>query len=118
MGNPKETKLDKNEFLTFLDKKELFSGFELVNKFGERRISMNPGVPAMLLRSISQFAGKSMENLITKDAFNMHRVINNVFDGEIDYFKIKKFRKQHNLSFFGMSQYTLLDYYHDMCHLD
>lgn len=119
-------KLNKQEFLRLLDKREIFHGFELVNKFGEKRTPFNLGVPALLIKSISQFFGKSIDNLLITDTVDLYAYINKSFPEIREYRKVgrslhsplKRFARKNNLSFFGWGQYDLLEYYvkyYDYC---
>jgi hypothetical protein len=105
-----EKKLDKPELMRFLERREVYNGYELVDNCNCPIIRINPAVPSMLIRSISQFAGKAMSSIKIEDAVLFYYSIHKISD-EINHPEAKKFRNKHGLSFFGVHQYMLLDYY-------
>ena len=106
-----QNKLDKSEVIQFLQKRKIFHGYELIDNLNCPKIRLNLAVPKMLLRSISQFTRKPMNNLEIQDAVNFcDSLQKNLIQG-ISHYAFKKFRDNNNLSFFGWAQYELLEYY-------
>jgi hypothetical protein len=103
-------KLDKPELMRFLERREIYNGYELVDNNDCPTLQINPSVPSMLIRSISQFAGKARSEINIEDALLFYHAINKI-SKEVGHQEAKKFRNEHGLSFFGVWQYNLLDYY-------
>ncbi|MEK6912359.1 MAG: hypothetical protein AABX26_00170 [Nanoarchaeota archaeon] len=101
--------LTKDDLLKYCQKEEVMNGYILVNRGDKREISCQLGVPSMLIRSISQFERKPIEEITFDDALMMYRAINRDLKSVSDL-SLKKWRKNNNLSFFGTSQYGLLKY--------
>jgi len=115
-----DTPLNKDRLIEFLGKAYFLDGNKkkkcyvfVDNNLNLNKLTFycNPGVPAMLLRSISQFTGKSMDELVIEDAVKMYNIINPSYKKDINYIKVRNFRKKENLSFFGTIQYDLLEHY-------
>ena len=102
------TKSLKREYFLAGDKKTLCYVFVITSVKSE---FLNPGVPSMLITAISQFAEKPKDELVSEDAFNMFNSINFFLKDDVNYSTIKQWRKYVRLTFFGMKQYNLLEYY-------
>ena len=103
-------KFDKNELMKFLQRREIFHGYELVDKLDSPTINLNPAVPSMLIRSVSQFAQKSIDCLELNDAILFYDAVHEI-SKSIGNSETKIFRNKYNLTFFGIHQYELLNYY-------
>lgn len=72
----------------------------------------NPGIPQMLLNSLSQYSEKKQEDLVLSDLVVMYKSICSVLeDDSIKTNNFKKFRKVNNLSFFGYKKFLIMDEY-------
>ena len=72
----------------------------------------NPGLPQMLLKSLSQYSKKNQEELNVSDLFVMCKSLEKaLYDSEIKGNVFKKFRNENKLSFFGINQYLLSEEY-------
>ena len=113
---------DVGKYNFFLEKEDLIRDCKNYNEevrqayekgdlhyFGYRAAIMNPGVPQMLLTTLSQFSNKKQEDLFVLDLVVLYHSIGlNFPDQKIEYSNLKKFRKANKLSFFGGSQYFLM----------
>ncbi len=72
---------------------------------------VNLGIPQMLFTTLSQFSNKNQDHLSVLDLIVMYNSINNVFPERPNYNELKKFRKANDLSFFGGSQYLIMERY-------
>jgi hypothetical protein len=110
-----DNKLSKEDFLKLLKKRQTsftFPNYELVDDMDFPEIELNAGVPAMLIRSISEFADKYSEELIAEDAVLFYASIHRLFHYKnIGQSEVKKVKEENHLSFFGIHQYELLDYF-------
>jgi hypothetical protein len=105
-----DKKIDKSEFMVFLKRRNIFHGFELVDNLDFPKAQFNPSVPNMLIRSISQFVRKDMKEIVIEDAVKLYKAVSESISS-LDYRETAKFRNKNGLTFFGCSQYKLLDYY-------
>lgn len=68
----------------------------------------NPGLPQMLLTSLSQYSRKDQNDLYISDLFVMYRSLENILDNpDIKGACFRKFRNENGLTFFGLNQYLL-----------
>lgn len=102
--------LTKDDLLKHCRKEKFFNGYILTSKDSKGEFYCNLGVPSMLIRSISQFGRKPMGEITFDDALTMYMAINRDLE-KVEDFYLKNWRKNNSLSFFGMSQYSLLEYY-------
>lgn len=107
-----EDALTKKELSEGLKKREIFHGYELFDDSVSPTIQLNLGVPAYLIKSISQFVNKESTKLVVKDAVLFYSAIHQMFpEGNIGDEEAKKIKQKYDLSFFGGFQYKLLNYF-------
>ncbi|MGY4884660.1 MAG: hypothetical protein ACP5NZ_03740 [Nanobdellota archaeon] len=72
----------------------------------------SPGIPQMLLTSLSQYSKKEHKQLLVSDLIVMYKSLLNILNDEsIKGDNFKKFRKANNLTFFGYKQFLAMDEY-------
>ena len=81
---------------------------DLVEYFSKHSNNFNPGVPQMLLTTLSQYSNKEQEELFLLDLVVMCKSIKEVFPEGRGYNELRKFREVNGLSFFGDSQYIFM----------
>lgn len=100
------TKIEKSFLRELVDEKNK----NYASQFGKGFIAQNITVPKMLLTTLSQFAKKPQGELTLRNALDFYRAINRDL-GKVEYNRIKRWRKENKLTFFGTSQYSLLENY-------
>lgn len=101
-----ENNFNKEEIKSFFKK----GGRVILKIPGMNTMEFNSGVPSMLINSVSQYLNKQKGNLSVNDAMIFYKAINKDLK-EINYSTLKKWKIKNNLSFFGISQYNMLEYY-------
>lgn len=86
--------------------------FRLMEELGTEKYSYKK-VPKTLAKTLSQFSERKMGNLSLYDLFWLYISLNSLFDGKINSKNLKKWKKENkeNISFFGISQYELMEKY-------
>jgi len=97
---------EEDKYAVPLKKSELMNYFFENNL--ESEVPMNRGVPQIVMTALAQYVHKNQRDLLLSDLVSMYRSIKNL-DDEKDF--IRKFRKANNISFFGNTSYTLMDFY-------
>jgi len=82
---------------------------EMANLIGDKYSNFK--VPKALLKTLSEYHKKEIEDVDFVDLTQMYYSINSVFDGDVDKLKLKKWRDVNKLSFFGPEQYYLMESY-------
>jgi hypothetical protein len=93
---------------TVCEKEFLESKQGLIETVGYHVKLFNPGLPQMLLTSLSHYSKKDQEKLNISDLLVMYKSLEDVLNNqEIGGDNFKKFRNENELSFFGLNQYLL-----------
>jgi len=91
-----------------LEKKDMVNFFNKIEIEIGRNYYMNPGVPKMVLTTLSNYFDKNQDELLVSDLIVFYNSFNNIFPDEIKGFK--KFSKKNGLRF-GLSQYAFMHKY-------
>ncbi|MBC8495137.1 hypothetical protein H8D36_03220 [archaeon] len=109
---------ERERFEQTLDKSLMWSYLEQHPHY------FNPGVPAMLLTTLTQYTGKERDELLLSDMVIMYKSIHRVLpdihkrdrEGRVNFVdenSLRKWNVANGVTFFGISQYTLLELYID-----
>lgn len=86
------------------------SGRGLIDVISYHVSVFNPGIPQMLLTSLSQYSKKNKEELSVSDLAVMYKSLLNVLDDQsIKGNNFEKFRGANNMTFFGFKQFLIME---------